>query len=137
MKKITKLKICDWSLLIFACAILASGIQMEASGSKGTVPVYIHVAIGLLFIVLCGWHIYLHYGSSNWFKKFHNQKKQYTRVLWWVGLLAFASGIAVTIHWIINNAHSGIGGVHGKIGFLMIALLVGHISKRIKFYRLS
>lgn len=137
MKKITKLRICDWSLLIITVAILISGIQMEASGSDGSLPVWIHIVIGLLFMSICAWHIYLHYGTSNWFTKFHNQKKQYTRVLWWVGLLAFASAIAATIHWLSTTVHSPIGGVHGKIGFLMIAILVGHIYKRVKFYRLK
>lgn len=135
MKKITKLKICNWSLLLLTLAILISGIQLEATGSRGFLSVWIHMGIGIFFFMFVAYHFFLHFGKSNWFSKFHKLKTQFTRVLWWVSLIALITGVVAAIHWISTTGHSPIGGVHGKIGFLMIILAVCHIYKRIKFFR--
>lgn len=135
MKKIEKLKICDWCLLIMTLAMLVSGVQLEATDSRGATSVWIHIAVGILFFTLVAYHIFLHFGKSNWFSKFSKQKNQYTRVLWWVSLLTFISAVIAFVHWATSFTHSPIGGVHGKIGFVMIILAVGHICKRIKFFK--
>ena len=135
MKKITKLKICNWSLLAFTFAILISGIQLEATHSIGLTSVWIHILIGVLFIGMVAYHVYLHFGRCNWFSKFRKQKSQVTRILWWVALVTLVSGVAAMIHWITTFTHAPIGEVHGKFGFLMIILSIGHIAKRIKFFR--
>ena len=135
MKKITKLKICNWSLLSLTIAILISGIQLEATHSIGLTSVWIHILIGVLFIGMVAYHVYLHFGRCNWFSKFRKQKSQVTRILWWVALVTLVSGVAAMIHWITTFTHAPIGGVHGKFGFLMIILSIGHIAKRIKFFR--
>ena len=135
MKKITKLKICDWSLLILTIAILTSGIQLEATHSSGLTSVWIHIITGLSFACLVAYHIYLHFGNSNWFSKIHNQKNQLTRILWWVSLITFITGIIASVHWLTTFNHAPIGGVHGKLGFLMVLLSMGHIIKRIKFFK--
>lgn len=85
-------------------------------------------------MTLCAWHIYLHYGFSKWFAKFHKNKSVVTKILWWFFILTLLSGIIALAHWIITPVHSTIGGVHGKIGFIMVAFAIGHIIKRIKFY---
>ena len=135
MKKITKLKICNWSLLTLTIAILISRIQLEATHSIGLTSVWIHILIGVLFIGMVAYHVYLHFGRCNWFSKFRKQKSQVTRILWWVALVTLVSGVAAMIHWITTFTHAPIGGVHGKFGFLMIILSIGHIAKRIKFFR--
>ena len=134
MKKSQKLKICNWTLLITTIAILVSAIELEVTDSRATTDVWLHILIGLTFSGLVGWHIYLHFGQTNWAKKVSQQKKQLTRILWWIFLLTFISGIIATIHWLDCYIHSPIGGIHGKIGFLMIALSIGHICKRYKFF---
>lgn len=134
MKKITRLKICDWSLLILTIAILISGIQLEATHSSGLASVWIHIITGLLFTCSVIYHIYLHFGYSNWFIKIHKQRNQLTRILWWVSLITLISGIIASVHWLTAFSHAPVGGVHGKFGFLMIILSVGHIMKRIKFF---
>lgn len=135
MKKITKLKTCNWSLLALIVAILISGIQLEATHSVGMTSVWIHIVIGVLFMGIATCHVYLHFGKSNWFLKFRKQKSQVTRILWWVALVTLVSGVAAMIHWVTTFTHAPIGGVHGKLGFLMIILSIGHIAKRIKFFR--
>ena len=135
MKKSLKLKICDWSLLALTVAILASGIQVEATGGTPVWTVWLHIAIGAVFMVLSGWHIRLHFGKSNWFTRFHRQKNRVTRILWWVTLATLASAIVATTHWLGTFTHGHTGAVHGKLGFLMIILSVCHIVARIRFFR--
>ena len=81
------------------------------------------------------YHVYLHFGNSNWFSKFRKQKSQVTRILWLVALVTLITGIVAIIHWVTTFTHVPIGGVHGKLGFLMIILSIGHIVKRIKFFK--
>ena len=115
MKKIIKLKICNWLLLFLTVAILVSGIQLEATHSSGVVSVWLHIAIGLLFMALAAYHIFLHFGYFNWFSKIRKQKSQVTRILWWVALVTLISGVAAMIHWTTTFTHATIGGVHGKL----------------------
>lgn len=135
MKKIEKLRICNCSLLVLTVAILASGVQLEATDSAGLTPVWVHVVLGLAFMAVVTYHVFLHYGTSNWFSRFRKQKSPVTRLLWWVGLITLLTALIAWIHWLTTFTHAPIGGVHGKIGFLMIILVIGHIGKRIKFFR--
>ncbi len=135
VKKIVKLKICNWTLLVLTIAILISGIQLEATQSSGIVAVWIHIVIGVLFMALVGYHIFLHFGERNWFSLFAKQKSPVTRILWWLSLLTLITGIIAVIHWLATFTHSIIGGIHGKLGFLMIIFSIGHICKRIKFFK--
>lgn len=135
MKKITKLRICDWSLLVLTIAILISGIQLEVTHSSGLTSVCVHIITGLLFMGLAAYHVFLHFGNSNWLTKIRRQKNQLTRILWWVSLITLITGIAATVHWLVAFNHAPIGGIHGKLGFLMILLSSAHIIKRIKFFK--
>ena len=134
MTKVKKLKICDWTLAILLPIVLASSIQLEATSSSGIFPVILHIIVSLPFMSLIVWHIYLHFQWKKWLTKFSKLKVP-TRILWWLYILTFISGVATLIHWLIENEHSPLGGVHGKIGFLMIAFAIGHTIKRIKFFK--
>ena len=59
MKKVLKLKICNWSLLIATFIILASGIPLEATGSRSIGFVWFHIFAGYAFGFLSIWHIAL------------------------------------------------------------------------------
>lgn len=135
MKKILKLKVCDWTLLVFTALILASGIQLEATGSSSVAWVWVHIVVGTFFMALSLWHVYLHFGASNWFSRFHKLKSPVTRILWWITLLTLVTAVITAVHWLTSFTHSSIGGVHGKLGFLMIFLCICHIVKRVKFFR--
>ena len=134
MNKLQKLKICDWTLAILLPIVLASSIQLEATSSSGIFPVVFHVIVALPFMCLIIWHIFLHFQWKNWLTKF-SKLKVHTRILYWLYILTFISGIATFIHWIIEMQHSALGGVHGKLGFLMIAFAIAHTIKRIKFFK--
>lgn len=135
MKQIVKLKICDWSLIPISIVMLASGIQLEALSGEGMLWIYVHICIGVVFTTLCGWHIWLHFKWNNWFERFHKMKSQVTRILWWIALITFLTGIAATIQWFAHSVHTSLGGIHGKLGFLMILLIIAHALKRRKFYQ--
>ena len=134
MTKAQKLKMCDWTLAILLPIVLASSIQLEATSSSGIFPVIFHIIVAPLFMCIIVWHIYLHFQWKKWLTKISKLKVP-TRILWWLYILTFISGIATFLHWLIENEHSALGGVHGKIGFLMIAFAIGHTIKRIKFFK--
>lgn len=133
MTKARKLKICDWSLLIATLLMLASSVQLEAF-LPAVRWVWVHIALGCAFFALIVWHIYLHFGWKVWFRKFRKQKSPVTRWLALFGLLTVVSAAVVMVHWVVSFAHSPIGGVHGKIGFVFLILAVGHTIKRLRFF---
>lgn len=55
-------------------------------------------------------------------------------MLWWISLFTLATGLASSLDCLGSGIHGHIGAIHGKIGFLMILLVVGHIVKRMKFF---
>lgn len=136
MTKKSKLKLCNWMLLISTVAILGSGIELEIIHGDNIASVAIHIILGIIFESLAIWHIYLHCGNRNWFLSFSKLKKPVTRILWWLFILTLVSGLVALFHWGGTLIHSPIGGIHGKIGFLMIAVAIGHIIKRIKFFKI-
>lgn len=135
MTKAKKLKICDWSLLVATVLMLASSIQLEATGSRAVGWVWLHIAIGCLFFANIVWHVYLHFGWKSWLHKFRKQKSFITRWLAVFALLTIISAIIAFAHWFGSWAHSSLGGVHGKIGFVFTAIALGHTIKRIKFFK--
>lgn len=135
MKKVTKLKLCNWSLVIALAAVLLSEIQFEVAHSSGYLSVWIHVLIGLLFMTLVCIHLYLHFGKSNWCTKFRNLKSRATLILWWMTIITLITGIATAVRWIVINTHSPLGGIHGKLGFLMLIISIFHIRNRLYFLK--
>ena len=134
MTKAQKLKLCDRTLAILLPVVLTSGIWLEACSSEGFLPVVLHVCVALPFMCLIIWHIYLHFHWTKWLSKFRKLKVP-TRILWWLYLLTFVSGAATLIHWSIAAEHGPLGGIHGKIGFLMIAFAIAHTLKRRKYFK--
>lgn len=135
MNKGQKIKICDWVLLIVTPIILASSIWLEATGSRGIVTIWIHIILGIIFFALIGWHFYLHLGKLNWITRFKALKSRVTKILTILALLTLLTAIIATVHWLESFTHSGIGAWHGKIGFLMLAIAIGHTVKRFAFFK--
>lgn len=53
MKKIAKLRICDWSLFILTTGALFSGIQLEILSGSSYSWIWVHIGLCLLFIGVC------------------------------------------------------------------------------------
>ncbi len=135
MTKKYKLRLCDWTLAVLMISILASGIQLEVIDSRSVAWVWIHVIIGCLFFADIVWHLYLHFGWKSWVQRLRKQKSPVTRWLAVFALLTIISALVALFHWIGTYTHSPIGGIHGKLGFVFIALAIGHTVKRIKFFK--
>lgn len=124
-----KLKACDRLLGVSLILILASGIQLEATGGNELTG-WVHIGMGLILTALSVWHIYLHYRFTNWFSRFARNRNASTRVLWWLFILTILSGVVASVHWIASAyVHSPVGGVHGKIGFLMVLAASVHVVR--------
>ena len=132
MNTTEKLKICNRLLGLTLILMLASGIQLEATAGSYTWSVWVHFALVIILTVLSICHIYLHYRFSNWFARFAKNRNTTTRVLWWVFMLTVISGFEATAQWLVENGHSPIGGVHGKIGFLMVLVAIIHAARHIR-----
>lgn len=132
MKPALRLKLCNRLLGCVLILILASGIQLEATSGIYAWSVWVHIVLGIVLIALSVYHIYLHYKWSNWFSRFSKNRNVSTRVLWWVFLLTAVSGIVATVMWFAGQSHSPVGGVHGKVGFLMIIVAIIHVAGHIR-----
>ena len=142
MDKKTQSKICNWSLLVLAILMLASGIQMEASFGADflgiSFPVYMvfHVVVAILMTAAVIWHIWLHFSWKEWVKRFSSLKRTDTKILAVVAVLVLVSGIVALLVLLFNGMqHNGLGGVHGKLGFGFVTLGIYHIIRRIRFYK--
>ena len=142
MEKKTQSRICNWSLLVLAILMLASGIQMEACFGADflgfSFPVYMvfHVIVALLMTTTVIWHIWLHFSWKEWVKRFSALKRMDTKILAAVAVLVLVSGIVALLVLLFNGMqHNGLGGVHGKIGFIFIAIGIYHIVRRVRFYK--
>lgn len=129
MNTAAKLKVCDKLLGVSLVLILVSGIQLEATGGSESMG-WIHIGLGLILTALSVWHIYLHYRFTNWFSRFVRNSNTSTRILWWLFILTVLSGVVASVHWIASAyIHSTVGGVHGKIGFLMALAAIVHVGR--------
>ena len=142
MDKKTRSRICNWSLLVLAILMLASGIQMEATAGTEflgiSFPVYMvfHVIIATLMTAAVIWHIWLHFSWKEWVKRFSALKRADTKILAIITALVLVSGIVALLVLLFNGMqHNGLGGVHGKIGFIFIAIGIYHIVRRVRFYK--
>lgn len=134
MKKITKLRICDWSLLMVTLLMLASSVQQEGWW-LGMGFVWVHIVLGIIFFLSIGWHLQLHFQWKNWFVRLKHQKSPLTKWLAAFGALTLLTAIIATVHISDTLEHTSIGGWHGKFGFIFIAFAIAHTVKRIKFYK--
>lgn len=133
LTKKNRLRICDTALLAVTVLALASSIQLEATGSSVSTWVWVHIAVCTAFIALICRHIYLHF-KWNW-RRLFSPKKVIIKALSVLGLLVVLSASVAAVHWIATENHSGIGGIHGKLGFLFLIIATAHIVRHRKFYR--
>ena len=142
MDKKTQSKICNWSLLVLAILMLASGIQMEVTAGADFLgiefPAYMvfHVVVAILMTFAVFWHIWLHFSWKEWMKRFAALKKWDTKFLAIISALVLVTGIVALLLLILNGMqHNGVGGLHGKIGFIFLAVGLYHFIKRKWFYK--
>ena len=139
MTKKEKLKLCNRVLLALVFTMLISSLQMELSGGHALLNIsfelymWIHVTIAVVMCSFVLWHLWLHFGSQNWFVRIKALPKKMTKVLFAFTLLMFITGIVSLIQLLVHGMeHGTVGGIHGKIGFVFLAIAIGHTLKRKK-----
>lgn len=133
MSKILRLRRCDWGLLALTLLTLASGIQLEGWW-LGMGWIWAHIAIGSVYMALVIWHLWLHFGRRGWIGCLRRQKSAVTKWLAVFCLLTLVTALMATVHMLVTWHHAAIGGWHGKIGFVFIALATAHAAGRFRFY---
>jgi len=136
MKKITKLQMCNWSLLLLTVIMFASGLQLEINNTCERLWAWLHIALGLLYIGMIIWHISLHVTVATGNHKKHSDGSKGIGVVGLFFVLTFISGIVAMVHWIGSYFHSTLGGIHGKIGFIFIIFVLWHIHKYFRFFKI-
>ena len=128
------------SLLLLAPIVLASGIVQEylhgrpLGGIDNTVWTGLHIAVSAMLTALVAWHVYLNWrGVSNWYRRFKAHRSPGIKITVIFYLLTVASGIIVVPLW-LHCGHGGIGGLHGKIGFVSALCILLHIIRHRRWY---
>lgn len=125
--KYEQLKICNASLMIVATLMLISSIQMETLsgddllGIPFTSLTFIYAGIGMLMFGIVSWHLYLHFGNFGWFAKL-GKSPRLAKFMAIFGAVTLASGIFILAYMLTYFEHNLVGAIHGKIGFVFIAL---------------
>ena len=135
MKKTKQIKLCDWGLMACTIAMLGSSIQMEITAGSLLFWVWVHILLGLLFFGLITWHLQLHFQWRNWFRLLWSRQSSNMKWLTVISILTLLTSIIATAGWLCSPDHSKIGAIHGKLGFLFVALAAWHIIRRIGFYK--
>lgn len=132
--KSEQLRLCNATLMIVAIFMLISSIQMEALAGDSLFGIsfetltFIHAGIGMLMFALVVWHLYLHFGDLSWIKKLQKSPRL-TKSLAIFGAITLSSGIFILAYMLTYFEHNLVGAIHGKIGFVFIALCGIHIYK--------
>lgn len=129
------------ALLIVALLATASSVQLEIlhgrafCGIANAAWVWIHVVLCVCFLALSAHHLRLHLrqrrrsvGGAR------GRQTKSTRLLAALFLIVLVSGLLVAGHFIAGG-HTTIGGVHGKLGFVAILLLIAHVWRRRRWFR--
>ncbi|MGM9746542.1 MAG: hypothetical protein ACI30H_06265 [Paludibacteraceae bacterium] len=96
----------------------------------------IHLAICLPMLLFVCVHLWANCGNvTQWFSKIRRQRWQ-TQLLFGFSVLTFVSGIAATVVY-FSHGHTPVGGIHGKLGFVALALMIWHTYRRLKWYKVK
>lgn len=138
MKK--ELKVCNWLLLIVGTIVTASAIILECLhgssflGTSFSSWILMHIVVSTAMLCLVIWHVKLNWsGARNRYHRFIHSKSKVLKITCFFFLLTVATGLIVIPHW-LSSGHSGIGGFHGKLGFVALFFMLSHVIKHIGWY---
>lgn len=139
MKKRYLYKIKVVLLLLLLPALVSSILQEFLQGADmhyvtNNMLTIMHLIVCVPMLLFVGLHLLANCGNiTQWFAKIRRQKAQ-TQWLFWLSVLTFVSGIAATVVYFLHG-HTPIGGIHGKLGFVALALMLWHTYRRLKWYK--
>lgn len=139
MKKRCLYKINVLLLVMLVPALFSSILQEFLQGADmryvtNNMLTITHLIVCVPMLLFVGVHLWANCGNiTQWFAKIHRQKAQ-TQWLFGLSVLTFVSGLVATVVY-FSNGHMPIGGIHGKIGFAALALMIWHTYRRLKWYK--
>lgn len=139
MKKHYLYKINVVLLVLLLPALVSSLLQELLRGANlhcltNSTLTIIHLIVCVPMLLFVGVHLWANCGKiTQWFAKIRRQKWQ-TQLLFWFSVLTFVSGIAATVVYFLHG-HTPVGGIHGKLGFVALALMLWHTYRRLKWYK--
>lgn len=136
----THLSICNKSLLLVLPIVVASGILLECLHGKPFCGIgcaawtSLHAIAAILLLALIVWHVKLNWKNvGDWYNRFRQHHAKGFKCTIVVFLLTAATGLVCFPQWLIHG-HTGIGGVHGKIGFVFAVLILWHIKQHWQWF---
>lgn len=139
MKK-SRLTVINISLIVLLILTVASSVILECLGGKGLPAlrsmalVIIHIAVTLALMLLSYLHIKAHWGSlPQWRQRLCKTKKQ-NRWLLWATVLTFLTGLIAIVTFFMEG-HTSFGGIHGKIGYVAMLIMLLHLIHRQKWLK--
>jgi len=130
------LYIIDVILTVLALFVLATSVLLEILGGESLgwlrfqSIVLVHVVMSLSFLAMSYIHIREHFKKKIRFAELFSKLNKHTKWLFVLSLITLLTGI-VSAFVYFSHGHTPIGGIHGKIAFAAIALMIGHLIKRI------
>lgn len=126
----------DVILTILAIPVLATSVIQEILGGESlawlpfSLLVLVHVFMSLSLLTMSYIHIREHFIGKNGILEMYSRLNRQTKWLFVLAAITLLSGIVSTFVY-FNHGHTPIGGIHGKLAFLAIAFMIGHLIKRI------
>lgn len=124
------LRLCNVLLLLLAAPVLLSSVHLEVTSCASARWVWVHTVLGALFFALVLWHLRLH---CRWGRmrtllfRGPNPTRKWLSIL---GLLCLSTALVAVLFRLSHDSHSHIGGIHGKVGFLLLLCALLHAFKR-------
>ena len=134
MTKKTRLRICNYSLLVSMLLVSVTAIAMLVVGSLRETLAQLHAAFGLVAVALVYWHIRLHFGKDKWGDKIKRLKSHVTRRLFLIAALAFLSAVIVAVSFLVGLDIPVLRHIHGLVGGIFLLFSFGHALKRKSFF---
>jgi len=134
------LYIIDVVLTVLAILVLATSVLQEILGGESLEwmqfrsLVLMHVILSLSLLAMSYIHIREHFNKQMAFSGLFSKLNRHTKWLFVLSLITLLTGIVSTFVY-FNHGHTPVGGIHGKIAFVAIALMTGHLIKRIRRMR--
>lgn len=131
---------CNRGLLFVFPIVLASGILLESLHGEpfckidNAVWTGFHIGVSSLMLACVVWHIQLNWRSvGEWYGRYRTHCSKGFKCMAQFFLLTTITGLLTLPVWWIHG-HTGMGGVHGKIGFVSALFMLLHIKKHWKWY---
>lgn len=139
MKK-KSLLICNRSLLLFTPIVVSNCILQEYLNGNSfcyldnSIWTWLHVAISSVMLILTVWHVFLNWKNmSEWYLRIKKHRSKGFKCMAFSFPLTMLTGLLSIPVW-LSHGHTGIGGLHGKIGFFFLFFVLLHIIKHRKWY---